>query len=111
MFRREEPGPLSEAGAEYFDAACAAIGEPAGPLVDDITRWAREIITELGADANARQLLPGRCSGSVEWTARQCRGFLANALLGNLADTALAHDGTHVQRGGLNFTRMGSNAK
>jgi hypothetical protein len=55
-----------------------------------------------------RQLLPENSSVEISYTAKQCRGLLANALIGNLRDTACSGDGELLRLGGLNFTTMAS---
>ena len=84
-------------------AACfASIRQSGLPDVDKlfspISRWALAALQEPPPDVS-----PSAAPSSRQLTARQCRGILANALLGNVNDSSKDHK---RRAGGLSWRRM-----
>ena len=66
--------------------ACTRIGVSPNIILPRIAAWALEAVEQFG-DGWAIELTTSENPAAVEYTARQCRGLLANALFGNLNDT------------------------
>mmetsp|Transcript_108432 Transcript_108432/g.329631 ORF Transcript_108432/g.329631 Transcript_108432/m.329631 type:complete len:454 (-) Transcript_108432:116-1477(-) len=86
----------------------AGIGDDVAGLFGAISRWALGALESAGPGAFpavADVWLPGGGEQSVVYSAAQCRGLLANALLLNVHDTC--HDAKDMgSKGGLEFEKM-----
>mmetsp|Transcript_62808 Transcript_62808/g.182182 ORF Transcript_62808/g.182182 Transcript_62808/m.182182 type:complete len:484 (-) Transcript_62808:208-1659(-) len=83
---------------------------PGGRIADlllHIVRWAMEALAD-GEGAFPREVdlwAPGAGPRRIAYSARQCRGVMANALLSNVTDTTAGYKDRGNQ-GGLDFHRM-----
>eukprot|EP00746_Dinoflagellata_sp_MGD_P003042 gnl/MRDRNA2_/MRDRNA2_105938_c0_seq1.p1 gnl/MRDRNA2_/MRDRNA2_105938_c0~~gnl/MRDRNA2_/MRDRNA2_105938_c0_seq1.p1 ORF type:complete len:493 (+),score=88.22 gnl/MRDRNA2_/MRDRNA2_105938_c0_seq1:95-1573(+) len=82
------------------------VGDIAG-LFTDIKRWALDAMRNTGSGSFPQTVqvwAPGSGSQRVEYTAAQCRGLLANALLMNVRDTSEKFK--TMNKGGLNLNEL-----
>lgn len=86
----------------------AGLASEVGALFQSILKWADQAL-ETGTDKSFPQEVtiwtPGSGQRRVEYTALQCRGLLANALLLNVNDTT-AHLKEQGHTGGLDFSAL-----
>lgn len=84
------------------------VGDTAG-LFGAISRWALDALRSTGPASFPQTVqiwAPGTGLQKIVYTAAQCRGLLANALLMNVEDTSETAKTWAEHKGGLNFNRL-----